>query len=245
MMTESTAQTRRQRLEAREESIIKAAQSEFLQNGFEGAKIAGIARRAGVAEGTLYLYFKNKNALLGAVVGAFYERLTERAANGVMEYPTTAERLAFLARHHLQSCLNEWSILELAVPAFYQASKYRHSEFFGFNRNYVMVFDNVVKEGISRHDIRDDLPLHMMRDLFYGALEHSVRTFMVRGKKVGDGQAIAHYSDQVMKMIGPAFGLASTEVQVTDADLRTVAQRLEDVAARLERNSRLNSSAAC
>lgn len=243
-MPESNTQTRRQRLEAREESIIKAAQSEFLQNGFEGAKIAGIARRAGVAEGTLYLYFKNKNALLGAVVGAFYERLTERAASGVMEHTTTAGRLAFLVRYHLQSCLDEWSILELAVPAFYQASQYRNSEFFGFNRNYVKVFDNVVKEGISRHDIRRDLPLHMMRDLFYGAMEHSVRTCMVHGQNKADEQVIALAADQLMQMIRPAFGLVPVDTLLQDADLHNVAQRLEDVVARLEKTSRSHQAAA-
>ena len=233
-MPEPGHQTRRQRLEAREESIIGAAQAEFLENGFDGAKVAGIARRAGVAEGTLYLYFKNKNALLGAVVGSFYQRLTEGAASGVMEYPTSAERLEFLARHHLQGCLAEWSILELAVPAFDQSGKYRDSEFFGFNRNYVAVYDNVVKEGISREEIRDDLHLHMIRDLFYGALEHSVRTYMVRGRDLEDEQAIARAAGQVMEMVRPAFGLQVVEKMNQETNLQSVAQRLEDVAARLE-----------
>jgi AcrR family transcriptional regulator len=233
-MSEPNRQTRRQRLEAREESIIEAAQAEFLENGFDGAKVAGIARRAGVAEGTLYLYFKNKNALLGAVVGSFYQRLTEGAASGVIQYPASAERLEFLARHHLQGCLAEWSILELAVPAFYQSGKYRDSEFFGFNRNYVAVFDNVVREGISREEIRDDLPLHMMRDLFYGALEHSVRTYMVRGRDLENEQAIANAASQVMEMVRPAFGLQIIEKSTLESNLQSVAQRLENIAARLE-----------
>ena len=233
-MPEPGHQTRGKRLEAREESIIGADHAEFLENGFDGANLAGSAPRAGVADGTLYLYFKTKNALLGAVVGSFYQRLTEGAASGVMEYPTSAERLEFLARHHLQGCLAEWSILELAVPAFYQSGKYRDSEFFGFNRNYVAVFDNVVKEGISREEIRDDLPLHMMRDLFYGALEHSVRTYMVRGRDLEDEQAMGRAASQVMKMVQPAFGLQVVEKISQETILQSVAQRLEDVAARLE-----------
>jgi AcrR family transcriptional regulator len=70
-MPEPKNQTRRLRLEAREESIIAAAHEKFLECGFEGAKVAGIARRADVAEGTLYLYFRNKNALLAAAARVF------------------------------------------------------------------------------------------------------------------------------------------------------------------------------
>jgi len=230
----TNGQTRRQRLEKREESIVSAAHEEFLENGFEGAKMAKIASRAGVAEGTIYLYFKNKNALLGAVVGAFYARLTEGAASGVMDCASTTDRLKFLARHHLKSCLDEWSILALAVPAFYQVNEYRDSEFFGFNRTYVAVFDNVIREGISRGDIRDDLPPHQVRDLFYGTLEHSLRTYMVRSQDLEDDTGIDQVTRQVMSMVLPAVGFEPQEAEGKNQDeLSAITRRLEAVTIRL------------
>ena len=234
-MPNSNNTTRRERLEQREEAIIAAAHDEFVENGFDGAKIAGIARRAGVAEGTLYLYFKNKNALLGAVVGAFYDRLTAGAAEGVARREATEDRLAFLARHHLQSCLEEWAILVLAMPALYRASNYRSSEYFGFNRNYVAVFDGVVREGIARGEIRGDLPLHMMRDLFYGTLEHSVRTTMVREQAAPGADDIGLLANQAMSLMRPAFGLLSGHpVNPPGHGLDTITRRLEKVAEQLE-----------
>jgi TetR/AcrR family fatty acid metabolism transcriptional regulator len=50
--------TQRQRLEAREEAILAAATSLFSESGVDGARMAEIARRADVAEGTVYLYYK-------------------------------------------------------------------------------------------------------------------------------------------------------------------------------------------
>jgi TetR/AcrR family fatty acid metabolism transcriptional regulator len=236
-MPNSNNKTRRERLEEREDAIVAAAHDEFVTKGFDGARIAGIARRAGVAEGTLYLYFKNKSALLGAVVGAFYERLTAGAAEGVALRQTTGDRLAFLARHHLTSCLQEWAILALAMPALYQASNYRNSEYFGFNRKYVAVFDSVVREGIARGEIRNDLPLHLMRDLFYGALEHSVRTIMVRESAQPGSQDATSLSDQVMAMVRPAFGLAGLHAEAApEPDLLTITRRLEAAVCRLERS---------
>jgi AcrR family transcriptional regulator len=234
-MPDSNNKTRRERLEEREDNIIAAAHDEFVENGFDGAKIAGIARRAGVAEGTLYLYFKNKSALLGAVVGAFYERLTAGAAEGVALRHVTEDRLTFLVQHHLQSCLREWSILVLAMPALYQAGNYRNSEYFGFNRSYVAVFDGVVREGIARGEIRADLPLHVLRDLFYGALEHAVRTIMVREQALTQQADIDLLTEQLMSMFRAAYGLESgLAVPGRDRELEKITQRLEVVARRLE-----------
>jgi len=236
---DSNNKTRRERLEEREDAIIAAAHDEFVENGFEGAKIAGIARRAGVAEGTLYLYFKNKSALLGAVVGAFYGRLTAGALEGVSDRKGTDERITFLARHHLRSCLQEWALLALAMPALYQAGSYRDSEYFGFNRNYVAVFDGVVREGIARGEIRSGLPLHLMRDLFYGALEHSVRTVMVRDRATlpSDGE-IEQLSESIMEMVRPAYGLLPSPSPAAPAPgLDEIARRLERAVSRLEKIS--------
>jgi len=234
-MSISKNQTRRQRLEAREEAIITAAHDAFLEHGFEGARVAGIASRAGVAEGTLYLYFKNKSALLNAVVEAFYARLTEVAAAGVRQRKQTVERLEFLARHHLASCLGEWAMLALAVPTFYQHGEYRESGYFELNRAYVAVFDDVIREGVIRGDIRDDLPLHLLRDLFFGTLEHAARTYIVRGLDPVDETAIGEIAQQVMVMVRCAMMTGEMEnAPDENADFEAIARRLEAVAARLE-----------
>jgi AcrR family transcriptional regulator len=244
-MPDSNNKTRRERLEEREDTIIAAAHDEFVENGFEGAKITGIARRAGVAEGTLYLYFRNKSALLSAVVGAFYGRLTAGAVEGVADREGTDEQITFLALHHLRSCLQEWAILSLAMPALYQAENYRSSEYFGFNRSYVAVFDGVVREGIARGDVRPDLPLHLMRDLFYGALEHSVRTIMVRESEPPAGRELDSLVARVMAMVRPALGLERGRVaEQPGPSLQAIARRLEAAVSRLEESGRPVSPSA-
>lgn len=56
------------RKEARPEEIVAAALEEFVERGFAATRLEDVARRAGVTKGTLYLYFKNKDALFKAVV---------------------------------------------------------------------------------------------------------------------------------------------------------------------------------
>lgn len=156
---------------------------------------------------------------------------------------TTVDRLAFLARHHLKSCLEEWSIIALAVPAFYQVSEYRDSGYFELNQTYVAVFDQVIREGVARGDISTALPLHVMRDLFYGTLEYSVRTYMVRGQGLENEAAIEQLTEQVMTMVRPAFGLEQNSNDVESrSDLASIVQRLEKVTKRLEAGNTRNST---
>ena len=56
------------RKDARPEELIAAALDEFVERGYEAAKLADVARRAGVTKGTIYLYFDNKEALFKALV---------------------------------------------------------------------------------------------------------------------------------------------------------------------------------
>ena len=56
------------RKDARPEELIAAALDVFVERGYEAAKLADVARRAGVTKGTIYLYFESKEALFKAVV---------------------------------------------------------------------------------------------------------------------------------------------------------------------------------
>jgi len=64
----STAPKRTRRKEARPGEIIAAGIAEFAEHGFERARLDRIAKAAGVAKGTIYLYFENKEALFMAAV---------------------------------------------------------------------------------------------------------------------------------------------------------------------------------
>ncbi len=58
----------KRRKDARPEEIVTAALEQFVERGFAATRLEDVARRAGVTKGTLYLYFKNKDALFKAVV---------------------------------------------------------------------------------------------------------------------------------------------------------------------------------
>jgi AcrR family transcriptional regulator len=62
------SETRKARSAARREAILDAALDEFSQRGFEAARLDDVAKRAGVAKGTIYLYFRDKESLFQELI---------------------------------------------------------------------------------------------------------------------------------------------------------------------------------
>jgi TetR/AcrR family fatty acid metabolism transcriptional regulator len=221
--------TRRERVEAREGAIIAAARTLFAERDFDDVPVGEIAERAGVAEGTVYLYFESKAALLHAVVVVFYEQLTEQAAAGVRSIRDTRKRLEFLAVHHVESVIEHRRILFGVDRRGTDGS----DDQYRLNRTYVAVFDDAIREGVDRGDVRSDVPLWLLRDMFYGSLEYAARTTMIHARVKDVRRAVRTFLDafeQGVLVSGESKSAASPGME-------DVARRLERVAARLEESA--------
>lgn len=222
-MTAKTAQTRRAKLEARESAIIDAARSTFADAGFDGARMADIAKKAGVSEGTLYLYFENKLALMQAVITGYYEALTQAGEDGLARLPDTRERLAFLARLHVTRMMDNWQILMQASFIFRDRSGYGQSTQYALNKTYVGLFDRIIADARARGEMGEDTPLWVLRDLFFGGLEYAMRTARVRGQL----KQSAKISQAMMPAFLAACGLAAAGQQPASDRLEQLVDRLE------------------
>jgi TetR/AcrR family fatty acid metabolism transcriptional regulator len=224
------ARTRRARVEERERAIVEAAGALLAEVGVEKATMSEIARRAGVAEGTVYLYFENKAALLRAVQASFYEELTARAAAGVAGIRDTRERLEFLARLHLETLIDEWPMVLVVLASYRDVADYLdRNEQYRFNRAYVAIFDDVVREGINRGELRDDMPLWLLRDIFYGTLEYALRTTLLHDRR---NQINATVERMVEVLV---TGVGATPPARDSTPSEDCAERLEKAVGRLER----------
>ena len=162
-------------MEAKESSILDAAEKIFAEAGFDGAKVSDIARAASVAEGTVYLYYKNKQDLLAGVVGRFWTQLTLGAEAAIEPDATTREQLEQLGRYHLNSILDQFEVVSLTYRARPQQEQDLDQV-----REYVRVFDHIMQRGVDRGELPMDTPIGQLRDVFFGTLEFSARTLKLR-----------------------------------------------------------------
>ena len=167
--------TARARIEAKESSILDAAETIFAEAGFDGAKVSDIARAASVAEGTVYLYYKNKQDLLAGVVGRFWTQLTLGAEAAIEPDATTREQLEQLGRYHLNSILDQFEVVSLTYRARPQQEQDLDQV-----REYVSVFDRIMQRGVDRDEFTKHTPIGQLRDVFFGTLEFSARTLKLR-----------------------------------------------------------------
>ena len=104
-----TSRRGRRSKEGRPQEILAAAFEEFAANGYAAARIEDVAQRGGIAKGTIYLYFKDKEGLFRAVVRSMIQPVFEDLAPFVKEFPGSAEELLaeLLARHYTHVVSNE------------------------------------------------------------------------------------------------------------------------------------------
>jgi AcrR family transcriptional regulator len=82
--------------EERRRQILETALAVFTEKGFHAANVADVAVRAGISQGTIYLYFDSKEALLEAAVRSFFEDFGQQVDDLVQQAPTVSEKLRSL-----------------------------------------------------------------------------------------------------------------------------------------------------
>src|ERR1022692_26787 len=88
------------RIAEKYQRILDAAVAVFAEKGFFNSRISDIADRAGVADGTVYLYFKNKDEILKTAINTAFDGFMRRARTEVERLPTPCDRLRRLACLH-------------------------------------------------------------------------------------------------------------------------------------------------
>src|SRR5438128_10503982 len=83
------------------ESILRAATRVFARNGYFNSKVADIAREAGVADGTVYLYFKSKEEILHSIFDRSMEEAIADGRKRLVKIVDPRERLRSIAHMHL------------------------------------------------------------------------------------------------------------------------------------------------
>ena len=103
--------------------ILEAAIKVFAEQGFHQSTIAQIAKRARVADGTIYLYFKNKNDILVQFFNYKTKLVFERFREEVNQADGAVDKLRNLIRRHLQEFQNDRSMAVVYQSETHQMSR--------------------------------------------------------------------------------------------------------------------------
>lgn len=159
--------------------ILEAAIVVIAEKGFSNSRVSDIAGKAGVADGTIYLYFKNKEQILMAALDSAFHRFLERAKAELAHCPDPAARLRRLAFLHLDSLGANRSLAAVFQTELRQSAKFL-AEF--SHRNMVEYFDlirQVIRDGQQAGIFRRDLSEKLAARCFFGALDETVTSWVL------------------------------------------------------------------
>src|SRR6187551_181795 len=156
------------------EAILRAATSVFAEKGFFNAKVADIAKAAGVADGTVYLYFKNKDDVLHSI---FDRAMEEFIADGQRELATlrTAEdKLRRIAELHLERLGADRDMAIVFQVELRGSIKFMQEFSAAGFAEYLDIIRETIAEGQKQGIFRKDLKPIVCAKILYGALDEMV-----------------------------------------------------------------------
>ncbi|MCB1543073.1 MAG: helix-turn-helix transcriptional regulator [Methylobacteriaceae bacterium] len=164
----------------REAGILAVAEDLFLRNGYENTSMAAVAAAAGLSEGTLYNYFRNKNDLVIRSGLAVLERRVEAAQQAVREAGSLREGLERLIGLHLSAIIEDDEKYRIWLREVRGVKSYRRSA----GRDALARFANqfvALLDKFGHGQERASGPTRtMMRDMVFGGSEHIGFTAMIQ-----------------------------------------------------------------
>lgn len=151
--------------------ITEAAVEVFAKKGFHQARVSDIARKAGVADGTIYLYFKNKEDLLLSIFEEKMDELLGGLADALEGADEPIERIRRFARYHFHQVRTNRAVAEVLQIELRLSNKflkeYRPEKLWA----YLGMFGQIVRDGQSRGLFREDVDGFILSWAFFGALD--------------------------------------------------------------------------
>ncbi len=170
------------RKEAKREKILDAAIVEIARGGYYDTTVSAIARRAGVADGTIYLYFENKEAILVSIFERAMQRFIEEGTERLAGREDAESKLRGVVELHLSVMGRD---RDLAV--IFQV-ELRHSLHFldlfsrSRMREYLALIAGVVAEGQREGVFRDGVEPLLAAKAVFGVLDEMTTDWVLSSR---------------------------------------------------------------
>jgi TetR/AcrR family fatty acid metabolism transcriptional regulator len=165
------------------DSIIKAAIEVFSNGNFKNSSISEIARRANVAEGTIYQYFRNKEDLFFSIPIQKTIEFTEELDLHLQGITGALNKIRKFIWYYLYFFKTNPEYGRILMLEMRVSGSFVKTKTYNFLKKSTSRILEVVEEGQKEGVIRKDVNVYVLRQLILGVLEHVVtRWLLKRGK---------------------------------------------------------------
>lgn len=186
--------------------IIEAAVRVFARNGYYNSRVSDIAREAGIASGTIYLYFRTKDEILVALFREKMAAFVGAVRKAIAVEPDAVAKLRRLVALHFKILEADSALAEVVQVELRQGHKFFRGASAAEVAAYFSLIASVLEEGVESGLFGKDLPIKVATKALFGAMDQ-MATSWVLGKR--------------------AYRLSETSDAVADLFLRGIAAREE------------------
>ncbi len=165
------------------DAILRAATDVFAESGYFNAQVADVARAAGVAAGTVYLYFRSKDDLLASI---FERSMRDAIAEGramAGEVRDPRERLRRFATLHLGRLGRDRNLAVVFQVELRQSTKFMERFSSTLLRDYLGLIRDAIADGQRSGVFRPDIKATVAAKLFFGALDEMATNWILSRRR--------------------------------------------------------------
>lgn len=177
--------------------IIDAAVIVIAENGYHQAQVSKIAKEAGVADGTIYLYFKNKEDILISVfrekMGIFVENVKEIVKKEI----SATEKLYKLIDNHFSLLYHDRHLAIVTQLELRQSNKDLRFRINEVLKEYLVLLDSILREGIEVGEFNENIDIRLARQMVFGTIDETITSWVMNDQKYD----LVQLAPQVHKML--------------------------------------------
>ena len=161
------------------ERILDAAERIFARDGFFAAKVADVAREAGVADGTIYLYFKSKDDLLISLFESRMERVNALLAAAIATESTALGKLRALIRTYTGLVKEQPSTAEIMTVELRQSSKFMKEYDNPRFADLLRLIAGIITDGQASGELGTAIPPAIGARMIFGVLDELATAWLL------------------------------------------------------------------
>lgn len=183
--------------------ILRGATQVFARKGFYTARVSDIAKAAGVADGTIYLYFKNKDDILVSIFEERFDTLIATLRAELPKLPDATARLRHMVELQLGTMERHRDLAEVVTVNLRQSTRFLKQYAAARFASYLEVMAGVIADGQREGTLRGDVSPLIVARMIFGSIDGLALTWALGSGTPGElSKAAAQLTDVLVRGLG-------------------------------------------
>lgn len=195
-MPRAAVSSKKNPLSDKREAILRAGVKIFAEKGYFNSKVADVAQAAGIADGTVYLYFKSKEDILHSIFDQAMEKFIAEGKRELTRIKSPVGRLKKVAELHLKRLSDDRDLAIVFQVELRGSTKFMEEFSAAGFHEYLDVIRRTIEDGQKAGIFRSDIKSVICAKVLYGALDEMVTNWILSKK----AYPLAPMADEVLKI---------------------------------------------